>query len=103
VLRLQGGHQRRRVIGLEVRPVQRHHGFGPLPQQVGPPKGEEVSDVDAPTGEQSVHLLHSVLPFGASCNRQGLADGIDREAGGLDTPQRRQRERQHPLGLEVLT
>ena len=86
MFRRQGGHPRRLVIGLEVRAVRRHDGSGTLPQQGGHLKGEEVPDVNAPMGEQLVHLLHSVLALGASCNRQGLADGVDREAGGVWLP-----------------
>ena len=99
----QRGHQRRVVVVIEVRPIQCHDGLGALPHHIRHPQGKQAPHVHALVGQQPVHLLHPMLALLPPRHRQGLPYGVHREARGVDDAQRGQRERQHPLGVEVVS
>ena len=59
-------------------------------------------DVDAPVGQQPVHLLDRVLGQPPARQRQTLADQADRQRRGLDRPERGSGQRLHPFGVQVV-
>ncbi len=59
-------------------------------------------DIDAPVGQQPVHLLDRVLGQPPARQRQTLADQADRQRRGLDRPERGSGQRLHPFGVQVV-
>ncbi len=88
-------------VAREARPVERHHHLAARAHDVLHPGVEERLHLDAVVAQQPVDLLHPVLAERAHRLRQSLADGMHRQRGAGQHPQRRIGQRQDPLRVQV--
>ena len=94
--------QCRLVVGIEVGPIHRHNDGLALADGVANPGREQIPNAHALVAQEAIDLLDGVLVGPPARLRQRMADHGDGERSAGHHPERGVRQRQHPLGAQIL-